>query len=307
MQDNREKIMLQTSWTSVLGNAVLSVLKIVAGLVSGSLAVLSDGLDSASDVFTSLVILVTTSIINRPPNQKYAFGREKAENIASTLLAFVIFFMGWQMLIIAVKKIFSGEEASMPAGIAIWVTLISIAGKLLLALYQFRQGKRVQSQMLQANAVNMRNDVIISIGVLLGLFFTFILKIPLLDSIVALLISLYIIYSAVGIFRDANIVLLDGIDDTTVYNKIIAAVEQIPGAYHPHRIRSRHIGNRYHIVLDIEVDGSLSLTEAHLIAQKAEDSIRKMVENVYDIFIHVEPRGGEHCAEPFGISKENLI
>jgi len=304
--ENREKIMLRTSWISVIGNAFLSLLKIIVGLISGSLAVLSDGLDSASDVFTSLVILIATPIISRPPNPKYAYGREKAENIASTLLSFVIFFMGCQMGIAAISKIYHGETTELPSAVAIWATVVSIAGKLLLALYQFRQGKRVQSQMLQANAVNMRNDVIISAGVLLGLGFTFILKIPILDPIVALLISIYIIYSAVGIFRDANVVLLDGVDDTTVYDRIISAVEQVPGAYRPHKIRSRHIGNRYHIVLDIEVEGTLPLTEAHRIAQQAEDSIRRSVENVYDIVIHVEPRGGQHCDEPFGVSKANL-
>ncbi|MDR1517509.1 MAG: cation diffusion facilitator family transporter [Dysgonamonadaceae bacterium] len=303
---NREKMMLRTSWISVLGNAFLSLLKIVAGLISGSLAVLSDGLDSASDVFTSLVILIATPIISRPPNSKYAYGREKAENIVSTLLSFVIFFMGGQMLIAAVGKIIHHETADMPTTIAIWVTVVSIVGKLLLALYQFRQGKRTQSQMLQANAVNMRNDVIISVGVLLGLGFTFLLKIPILDPIVAFLIGVYIVYSAVGIFREANIVLLDGVDDTKVYDTIISAVERVPGAYRPHKIRSRHIGNRYHIVLDIEVDGSLTLTEAHRIAQQAEDSIRLSVENVYDIVIHVEPRGGTHCEEPFGVSREVL-
>jgi cation diffusion facilitator family transporter len=305
MDESREKILLRTSWISVLGNAVLSLLKIVAGMLSGSLAVLSDGLDSASDVITSLVILITTPIISRPPSRKYAFGREKAENIASTLLSFVIFFMGWQMLITAVGKIWHHTVAEMPSALAIWVTVVSIVGKLLLALYQFAQGRRVQSQMLQANAVNMRNDVIISASVLAGLGFTFVLKIPLLDPILALLISIYIIYSAIGIFREANVALLDGIDDTTVYDRIIAAVEKVPGAYRPHRIRSSHIGNRYHIVLDIEVDGSMPLTEAHHIAQQAEDSIKQTVENVYDIVIHVEPRGCEHCAEPFGVSGKN--
>jgi len=122
---------------------------------------------------------------------------------------------------------------------------------------------------------------------------------------VALLISIYIIYSAIGIFRQANVALLDGVDDTSVYDRIIAAAEKVPGAFHPHRIRSSHIGNRYHIVLDIEVDGSLSLIEAHRIAQQTEDSIKQSVENVYDIVIHVEPRGCEHCVEPFGVSKEN--
>ena len=306
MNKDREKIMLLTSWISVIGNILLSLLKIIAGIVSGSLAVLSDGLDSASDVFTSLVILIATPIISRPPNSKFVYGHEKAENIASTVLSFVIFFMGGQMFTTSVGKIIRGDITELPSAIAIWVTIVSIAGKLLLALYQFRQGKRVNSSMLRANAVNMRNDVIISGGVLLGLGFTFLLNLPILDPIIALLISIYIIYSAIGIFRDANVVLMDGMRDTTIYKEIISAVEKVPDASNPHRIRSSHTGNLYNIVLDIEVDGNLSLTEAHRIAQKVEDTIKASVDNIYDIVIHVEPEGVKHCEEKYGVNKDNL-
>jgi cation diffusion facilitator family transporter len=303
---DREKIMLTTSRVSVAGNIFLSLLKIIIGVLSGSLAVLSDGLDSASDVVTSLVILITTPIISRPPNSKYAYGHEKAENVATTILSFVIFFMGCQMLVAAITHLAHPSQAHMPAPIALWATLASIAGKLLLALYQFHQGRRAQSSMLKANAINMRNDVIISTGVLLGLGCTFLLHLPLLDPIIALLISLYIIYSAVGIFREANLVLMDGLSDTTIYDRIIAATEAVAGAHHPHRIRSHRIGNLYNIVLDIEVDGALPLAEAHRIAQKVEDSIKQTIDNVYDIVVHVEPIGYLHDEEKYGVSKDNL-
>ncbi|MCC8145289.1 MAG: cation diffusion facilitator family transporter [Bacteroidales bacterium] len=305
MQD-RKKIMLVTSWVSVLGNAFLSLLKIVIGIISGSLAVLSDGLDSAADVVTSLVILIATPIISRPPNSKYAYGQEKAENMASTILSFVILFMGGQMFITSIGRIIHPGQVELPSMIAIWATIISIVGKLLLALYQFQQGKRAESSMLKANAINMRNDVVISGGVLLGLGFTFVLKLPILDPIVALLISLYIMYSAIGIFRDANVVLMDGMSDTSIYKKIIAAVEKVPGASNPHRIRSSQVGNMYNIVLDIEANADLSLKEAHEIAQEVEESIKTSIENVYDIVVHVEPQGDNHCKEKYGINKHNL-
>jgi cation diffusion facilitator family transporter len=303
---DRKKILLRTSWVSVVGNAMLSLLKVVAGIISGSMAVLSDGLDSASDVVTSIVILFTSSVISRPPDSKYVYGREKAENIASTVLSFVIFFMGCQIVISSVEQIISRQTRELPFVLAIWVTVASIAGKLLLAWYQFHQGKRMDSSMLKANAINMRNDVIISGGVLVGLVCTFLLNIPILDPLIASLIGLYIIWSAIGIFRDANIALLDGVADTSVYNKIIEAAERVPGAYNPHRIRSRQVGNMYSIVLDIEVDGELSLTEAHHIAQEVEDSIRRVIENIYDIIVHVEPKDSKHCAEKYGISKKEL-
>jgi len=303
---DRNSVLYRTSLISVLGNAVLSVLKVVIGIISGSMAVLSDGLDSTSDVVTSIVILYASSIISRPPNSKYVYGREKAENIASTILSFVIFFMGCQIVISAGGQIFTGKVIDLPSSLAIWVTVVSIAGKLILAWYQFYQGKRVDSSMLRANAVNMRNDVIISVGVLVGLACTFWLHVPLLDPITALLIGLYIIWSAIGIFLDAHVTLMDGIKDPSVYNKIIQAVESVPGAYRPHRIRSRLSGNRYHIALDIEVEGNLTLSEAHRISQHVEDNIKRHIENIYDIIVHVEPKDGNHDIEKYGISKEEL-
>jgi cation diffusion facilitator family transporter len=303
---DRKKILQRTSWISIIGNALLSLLKVVVGILSGSMAVLSDGLDSASDVVTSVIILFTSSIVSRPPNSKYVYGREKAENIASTILSFVIFFMGCQIVITSAEHILYRKSLELPSMLAIWVTITSIAGKLLLSWYQFRQGKKVDSSMLKANAINMRNDVIISGGVLAGLACTFLLNIPVLDSVIAGFIGLYIIGSAIGIFRDANVVLMDGMDDISVYNKIIDAVEKVPGAYHPHRIRSSRIGNRHNIVLDIEADGRLSLTEAHQIAQDVENSIKNSIENIYDIVVHVEPKGSSHCAEKYGISRDAL-
>ncbi|MDR1898117.1 MAG: cation diffusion facilitator family transporter, partial [Prevotellaceae bacterium] len=249
---SREKILIRTSWISAIGNTLLSASKIFIGLLSGSLAVLGDGIDSATDVAISIVMIFTAHIINRPPNQKYAYGYEKAESIATKILSLVIFYAGIQMLVLSVRHIFSGEPKELPDIIAVYVTIVSIAGKLLLAVYQYRQGKKINSPLLTANAVNMKNDILISTGVLGGLIFTFVLKLPVLDTITGLLISLYIVKSSISIFMDANIELMDGVKDETVYHKIFEAVEKVPGASNPHRVRSRQIGNTYMIVLDIE-------------------------------------------------------
>jgi divalent metal cation (Fe/Co/Zn/Cd) transporter len=99
---------------------------------------------------------------------------------------------------------------------------------------------------------------------------------------------------------------MDGISDTSVYSKIIELVEKVPGAFNPHRIRLRQIGNMYNIVLDIEADGGLSLTEAHQLAQDVENSIKGSIENIYDIVVHVEPKDMNHCAEKYGISRSRL-
>jgi len=304
---SKNKILIKTSWVSTIGNAVLSVSKIVVGLLAGSLAVVGDGIDSATDVIISIVMIFTARIINRPPSQKYVYGYEKAESIATKILSVVIFYAGIQMFISSGKCIlFSSSERSMPGSIAIYVTVFSIVGKLALAYYQHKQGKRIKSSILMANAINMRNDVIISAGVLVGLVFTFVLKLPLLDCITGLLISIFIIRSSIKIFLDSNVELMDGVKDTSVYEKIFEAVDKVPGACNPHRVRSRQIGNMYMISLDIEADGKISLNEAHKIAEDVENSIKNNVENVYDIIVHVEPKDELHHAEKFGLDKKMI-
>jgi cation diffusion facilitator family transporter len=278
----------------------------VIGLLSGSLAVLSDGIDSATDVLISVVMIFTARIMSRPPSQKYVYGYEKAESIATKILSLLIFYAGVQMLLSSVQKTFSSAPRELPAALAIYVTVFSILGKLSLAFYQYRQGRRINSSMLIANAKNMRNDVIISLSVLVGLVFTFIFRLPVLDSITGLIVSLFIIRSSVGIFMDSNVELMDGVKDISVYNKIFEAVEKVPGATNPHRVRSRLIGNLYMIDLDVEAEGSLSLNEAHSIADAVEQSIKDSIENVYDIVVHIEPFGKHHPAEKFGINK-NMI
>lgn len=300
---SREKILIRTSWISTIGNAVLSVSKIIVGLLAGSLAVLGDGIDSATDVIISVVMIFTARIMSRPPSKKYVFGYEKAESIATKILSLVIFYAGMQMLLSSVESIFSDEVKEIPSAIAIYVTVFSIAGKLLLALYQYKQGKKINSSMLTANAINMSNDVIISSGVLLGLIFTFIFKLPILDSITGLIISLFIIKSSISIFMDSNVELMDGVKDVNIYNKIFEAVEKVPGAGNPHRVRSRMIGNLYNITLDIEVDPQMTLMQAHEIADAVEKSIENSIDNVYDILVHVEPAGKCQTDEKFGIDK----
>ncbi len=300
---SREKVLIQTSWISTIGNAILSAAKIGIGFMAGSLAVLSDGIDSATDVIISIVIILAARIISKPPSKKYPYGYEKAETIATKILSLVIFYAGVQMLISSISNLVSPEPKEMPAAIAIYVTLFSIVGKLLLALYQYRAGRRIGSSLLTANAVNMRNDVIISCGVLVGLAFTFLLKLPILDTITGLVISLFIIRSSIKIFMDSNVELMDGVKDESIYRRIFEAVEAVDGAHNPHRVRSRQIGNLYMVVLDIEVDGSITVTAAHRIANEVEHSIKARIDNIYDIVVHVEPEGVHHDTEKFGIDR----
>ena len=277
------KQILRASYVSVIGNGVLSAAKIIVGAISGSFAVISDGIDSASDVAMSVVMIVTAKIMGRKPNRKFVYGYAKAELIATKILSMLIFFAGAEMFVSALKNLFSGQERVMPGMLAIYVTVISILCKLLLSFYQTAVGRKTGSSMLIANGINMRNDVIISLSVLAGLFFSFILKLPVLDSVTALLVSCFIVWSAIRIFMDSNTELMDGVKDVSVYQKIFDAIDKVEGIRNTHRVRSRSIGNKYMITLDVEADGNLTLDQAHELTMEAERRIRESIPEVYDM------------------------
>lgn len=301
---NRKKEIENASWISIIGNALLSASKIVIGLIAGSLAVVADGIDSASDIVTSVITLLTAHIISKPPDIKYPYGYERADTIAAKALSFVIFFAGAQLAISTVMRIIGTEEHNMPSRLAIYITGVSIAGKLLLAWHLFRVGKKNQSSMLIANARNMQNDVIISLTVMIGLVFTFILHRPVLDAVTALTVSLWIMKVAFDIFMQTNRELMDGMKNPEVYKKIFNAIEAVKGVTNPHRVRMRQLGNMYVMDIDIEVDGSLTVHEAHEIAHRVEEKVKEDIDNIYDMMIHVEPLGDDASSEKFGVSKK---
>jgi cation diffusion facilitator family transporter len=302
--EDRKKEIENASWISIIGNALLSALKIVVGLIAGSLAVVADGVDSASDIVTSVITLLTARIISKPPDIKYPYGYERADTIAAKALSFIIFFAGAQLGISTVMRIIGTAEHTMPSKLAIYITLVSIAGKLLLAWHQFRVGRKTRSSMLIANAKNMQNDVIISLAVLIGLVFTFILHLPILDAVTALAVSIWIMKVAFEIFMQTNRELMDGIKNPQIYKKIFTAIEAVKGVTNPHRVRMRQLGNMYVMDIDIEVDGSLTVREAHEIAHRVEKKIKEDIDNIYDMVIHVEPVGDDASNEKFGVSKK---
>jgi cation diffusion facilitator family transporter len=303
---SREQKIIRASWLSIVVNATLSILKIVVGLLSGSMAVVADGIDSAGDIFTSLITLFTAKIISRPPNIRHPYGYDKADTVASKLLAFVIFFAGAQLAISTFNSLLSGEAHAVPSFIAAIVVVISVVGKIILARYLNRAGKKIDSAMLRANGRNMQNDVVISISVLLGLIFTYVFDMPILDTLTAFLVSIWIMFVAVKIIISSSRELMDGVDNPEIYKTVNDAVSLVPEALNPHRIRIRKMAQYYVIALDIEIDGSKRLDEAHRIGHLVEDSIKKSIPNVYDILVHLEPVGVDNTDEVFGVSGKDL-
>jgi cation diffusion facilitator family transporter len=303
---DRNTTIIRASWWAIAGNTFLAALKLSIGFVSDSYAVLADGIDSATDTGSFVVVLVAARYMAKPPNIRFPYGYNKADTIATRILSLIIFFAGAQLAYSSVTTLIEGTTTRVPSPIAIYVTVISIVCKLVLALFLFRTGKKAESQMLATGAKNMRNDIFISLSVLVSLFCTVIFEAPVIDRIIASVISGFIMFSAYRIFMKSNIDLMDGIDDPQLYLELFAAVNKVEGAHNPHRVRARKIGNQYIVNLDIEVDPVLSVHDAHIIAGNVERSIRSSLKNIYDIRVHVEPLGNLETGERYGISEKEI-
>lgn len=301
-----EKKIAHASLVSLIGNAFLAVSKIIIGLLSGSLAVVADGIDSTGDILSSAIALYSAKLMSKPPTKKYPYGFAKADTISAKTLSFIMLFAGLQLGIATVKKIMDGTTAGVPGMAAIFVTVVSIFAKWLLAWYQLKISKKTKSTMLRANAKNMQGDILISLGVLIGLFFTMHYNNPLIDNIIALLVSAWIIKTGLGIFFETSRDLMDGIRDESIYNDIFGAIDSVEGVYNPHRVRTRKIGPRIMVAIDIEVKGDIPLKEAHSLAHKVEQTIKEKIDDVFDVNIHVEPLGDETREQPLGFSRENI-
>jgi len=306
MDLDRKKAIERASLVGIVGNLSLAVVTILAGWIAGSLALLGAGIDTATDIVTSVITLFTARIAAKPPDREHPYGHSRAETIATKLLSFIIFFAGAQLATSTIHSLVNRDPREIPTFLAVIVSLVSLIGKIFLYLYKIRAGRRINSSMVIADAKNMLGDVVLSGSVLIGLFLTRFLGLAFLDQVMALLVSVWIMRTALIIFMESNDELMDGIGDEGIYRQIFEAVNSVPGAGNPHRVRVRKLNTLYVVDLDIEVDGQINVTRGHQIAVKVEKAIRASVADIYDIIVHVEPQGNLERSEQYGLSEQNM-
>lgn len=302
---SKASLIRTASLVALIGNLALAATKIITGIFANSLALVGAGIDTSVDVLIAIMSLIVARIIARPADEDHPWGHGRAETVATALLSFILFFAGAQLIFSSGRDIIFGAEREVPELSALIVTIISIAVKLLLAWSQYFLGKKADSSILKANAKNMSADVLLSGGVLIGIGLSKLFDIAVIDSWAALLVGLWVIKSALGIFLEANTELMDGGSNREYYRQVFNAVNSVGQTLKPHRVRMRRIAGMWDIDIDIEVKPDLTITEAHKIAFNVEKAIKAQVENVYDIMVHVEPEGNWE-QEGYGLSEKTL-
>jgi cation diffusion facilitator family transporter len=299
----KARLIHAASLTALFGNAFLAGVKIILGLQAGSLAVVGDGIDSSVDVLIAIMTLIVARVISHPADEGHPWGHGRAETLATAVLGGLLFFAGAQLILNSAGNLIQGTALKVPSPPAMAAALISIGGKILLAWSQYLFGKKANSPMLKANAKNMTSDVLLSAGVLGGLGLSYWLDLESADAVMAILVGLWVIKSAVGILAEVNLELMDGAGGAESYQAVFEAVRSVEEAGNPHRARMRRIAGLWDIDIDIEVKPGLTVMEAHRIAQRVEKAIKERVEGVYDIMVHVEPAGNQED-EGYGLTED---
>ena len=284
-----EKIATRVSMVSVIGNTVLSMLKLLAGILAHSGAMISDAVHSASDVLSSFIVIIGVKLSVRAPDKEHPYGHERFECVAAIILSVVLagtgLLIGWG----AVETIRAGAEAQTTPGLlALIAAIVSIAAKEAMYWYTRYYAKRLNSPALMANAWHHRSDALSSVGALIGIAGAR-LGYPIMEPIASLLICLFILKAAYDIFKDATGKMVDRACDAETEQRIADCVLSQREVLGIDRLQTREFGSKIYVDLEIRVDGSLPLVEAHAIAEQVHDRIEAEFPAVKHIMVHVNP------------------
>lgn len=297
MTSSREKKIYKVTAIGSVVNILLVVFKFIAGFVGRSSAMVADAVHSLSDILTDLIIIVFVKQASKPIDHTHEYGHGKFETLATLIIGVILIIVGLGIMISGVEdciKFFQGERGEKPRMIALIAAVLSIVLKEGAYRYTLYHGKKINSPILIANAWHHRSDAFSSIATLIGVTGSMFLGKNglILDPLAAILVSFYICKSGYDVIRPSIDELLEKslpVETEKEIREILKSVEGIEGI---HNLKTRKIGTRIAIEAHAEMDGNISLEEAHKIATTAEKEIKKKYGPKTHIGIHMEP--GKH-------------
>lgn len=281
----------RVSAVAIAVNTALSVFKLIAGIFAHSSALVSDAVHSASDVISTVAVILGVNISARASDKGHQYGHERMESIFSIILSAMLFATGAGIGFSGIKAIIGGNHGklSVPGVTAGAAALVSIAVKEWMYHYTIRTAKKINSTALKADAWHHRSDAISSIGSFVGVMGAR-LGFPICDSLASVIICAFIIKAAWDIFHEAVNELVDcSADDETCtkLREIILAQEGVMGI---DDMKTRLFGSKMYVDVEIGADGNCTLREAHDVAQRVHDKIESEIASVKHCMVHVNPK-----------------
>ena len=286
-----ERIATRVSMVSIIGNLLLSAFKAIAGILAHSGAMVSDAVHSASDVFSSIIVIIGIKISSKDSDNDHPYGHERFECVAAIVLSVILFITGLFIGINAVENISGGnyQELAIPGLLALIAAIISIVAKEAMFWYTKHYAKRLDSGALMADAWHHRSDALSSIGALIGIAGAR-MGFPVLDPIASLVICAFIVKAAYDIFKDAIDKMVDHSCDEETEKALLQCALTQDGVLSVDLLQTRVFGNKIYVDIEIGANGKKTLSEGHAIAEQVHAAIEKEFPKVKHIMVHVNPR-----------------
>lgn len=291
MEQDYEKTAMRISFVSIAANIILSLLKALTGIFAHSGAMISDAIHSASDVFSTIVVVIGVKISGKDSDKEHPYGHERMECVAAIILATILALtgvgIGWSALV----KITEGnyDQLAVPGTLALVAAVLSIVVKEAMFWYTRAGAKRIDSGALMADAWHHRSDALSSVGALIGIGGAR-LGYPILDPVASLVICFFIEKAALDIFMEAVDKMVDKACDEETEGQMRNCVMKQEGVLGVDLLLTRTFGNKIYVDIEISADGDKTLREAHAIAEAVHDSVEREFAKVKHIMVHVNPK-----------------
>lgn len=289
-EDEFKKVANKVSFITIVQNVLLSVFKLFAGIFAHSNAMISDAIHSASDVFSTIIVIIGVKLASKKSDKEHPYGHERLECVAAIVLSIVLLYTGIKIGSQAVKDIIGGNYQNLqkPGMLALVAAVVSIVTKEIMYWYTRHYAKKIDSSALMADAWHHRSDALSSVGALVGIGGAM-MGFPVMDSIASIVIFVFIAKAAYDIFKDAMDKMVDhSCDDETekeMRDFVLAQKEVLSVDL----LHTRIFGNKIYVDVEIGVNGSYTLRQAHEIAEEVHEGIEKNFPKVKHVMVHVNP------------------
>ena len=285
-----EQIAMQVSANSIAVNLMLSIFKLIAGLLASSGAMISDAIHSASDVFSTIIVIIGVKISGKASDEDHPYGHDRFECVASIILAILLGVTGVGIGLTGVQKLIAGhyDTLAIPGILALAAAVISIVVKEIMYWYTRNAAKKINSGALMADAWHHRSDALSSVGSFVGIFGAR-MGFPMLDPLASVVICLFVVKAAVDIFRDAISKMTDRSCDQKTVNEMHDCIMNIRGVEGIALLKTRSFGSKYYVDIEISADGNKKLWETHAIAENVHQAIEHQFPLVKHCMVHVNP------------------
>ena len=283
----KRKIANKSTWTSVVVNFFLVIFQIVVGFFSKSSGLIADGFHTLADMFSDLIVLITSKKSLNPPDDDHNYGHHRYENAVGLFLGVLLLFVGCAMIWSAGKKLENSDQIVAVHVTALYASIICLVVKELLFRYLLNVAKRAKSSLLMANAWHARSDAASSLIVAIGIIFN-LLGYHSFDLIAAIIVGVMILKMGWTFSYEAIQALTDKAADADEVEKIKKIILETPGVINVHDLRTRKVGDSIIADVHIEVKGTLTVTEGHDIAVEARNRVMRS-SRVLNLMTHIDP------------------